>query len=83
MEKMKKKFRIGAIEEGEVLGKTIKFNYETLVGSFKNLVVFLISVLISLVKLASGATPFAFAIFCAMGACEVRSGHTSELQSPQ
>ena len=71
MESLKNKFRLNTNDKGEILEKTIKFNYDSLVGNFKNVMVFLVSVLVSLVKLESGATPFAFAIFGAMGACEV------------
>ena len=66
MESLKNKFRLNTNDEGEVLEKTIKFDYHSLIGSFKNLVVFLISILLSSMKLVSGAAPFAVAIFGAI-----------------
>ena len=52
-ESLKSKFRFDDLNEGEVVEKKISLDFETLIGSFKNIIVFIISILVSSLKLAS------------------------------
>lgn len=70
-ESLKSKFRFDDLNEGEVVEKKISLDFETLIGSFKNIIVFVISILVSSLKLASGAMPFGMAIFAAINSAGV------------
>ena len=52
-ESLKNKFRFNDLEEGEVIDKKIHFDFNSLIGNLKNIIVFVISVLVSSLKLAS------------------------------
>ena len=56
---------------GEVIEKKISFDFNSLIGSFKNIIVFIISILLSGLKLASGATPFGMSIFAAINTANI------------
>ena len=43
-ESLKSKFRFDDLNEGEVVEKKISLDFETLIGSFKNIIVFIISI---------------------------------------
>lgn len=70
-ESLKSKIRFNDLNEGDVIEKRISLDFETLIGSFKNIIVFVISVLVSCLKLNTGATPFGLAIFTAINSAGV------------
>ena len=74
MESLKSKMKVIPDEGGEVFEKTLKFNWSALVGSFKNVMVFLIATLLGCLKLASGAAPFAMAVFGAVNSLRIAFG---------
>ena len=70
-ESFKSKFLFNNFSDGDVLEKRISFDFNSLIGNFKNIVVFIISILVSGLKLASGATPFGMAIFTAINTVNI------------
>ena len=70
-ESLKSKFMYNDLEDGEVIEKKISFDFNSLIGNLKNIMVFIISILISGLKLASGATPFGMAIFTAINSASI------------
>ena len=57
-ESLKSKFMFNDLEEGEVIEKNISFDFNSLIGSFRNIIVFIITILISGLKLASRCDSF-------------------------
>lgn len=70
-ESLKSKFMYNDLEDGEVIEKKISFDFNSLIGNLKNIIVFVISILISGLKLASGSTPFGMAIFTAINSASI------------
>lgn len=70
-ESLKSKFLFNDLADGDILEKKISFDFNSLIGNLKNIIVFIISILVSGLKLASGATPFGMAIFAAINAVNI------------
>ena len=52
-ESFKSKFKFNDLSDGDVIEQKISFDFNSLIGNFKNIIVFIISILISGLKLAS------------------------------
>ena len=57
-ESLKSKFMYNDFLEGEVIEKKVSFDFDSLIGNFKNIIVFIMSVLLSGLKLASRSDSF-------------------------
>lgn len=52
-ESLKNKFKFSDLEEGEIIEKKVNFDFNSLIGNLKNIIVFIISILVSSLKLVS------------------------------
>ena len=52
-ESLKNKFGFKGLDEGEVIEKRISLDFNSLIGNLKNIIVFIISILVSSIKLLS------------------------------
>ena len=52
-ESFKRKFMFNNLADGDVIEQKISFDFNSLIGNLKNIIVFIISILVSGLKLAS------------------------------
>lgn len=63
--------KFNRLSNEEVIANKFSLDFETLIGNLKNIIVFIISILVSGLKLGTGATPFGMAIFAAINSAGV------------